>query len=363
MKASAMLQLPNLGVGIKGLSLSEEEKKGIQKSGVFGIILFKRNIESLSQLFELCREIHSLKPSCLIMIDREGGRVDRLSHLSDYPSWPSPARLVQVCSVQEIEKTMFYMAREIKALGISINFAPCVDVPSVYSPLLEGRLWGRSPESVFEAGLACFRGIRQAGLSACAKHFPGHGGVSEDSHFQLPVDQRDLSALENRDLLPFRKLQTFGLEMIMIAHILYPQVDPVLPASLSPFFLQKLLREKMGFQGLIVSDDLDMKALCETGFSGPEIRARALNAGVDVLLHCEPLNWPEFLETIKASFRQKGDMRGEIRSGGGRIAEFKRKYAHIKPLHSFANLKQAVNDSTVGKWCDTLNKRITQIQK
>ena len=347
--------------GIKGLSLSEEEKKNIKEWDISGLILFKRNIESLSQLFELCREIHSLEPAPLIMMDREGGSVDRLRHLSDFPSYPAPARLAELCSLEEIEKTAFYMAREMKALGICINFAPCVDVPSVSNPLFEGRLWGGFPEPISRKALFYFQGLKKAGVAACAKHFPGHGGVREDSHLQLPEDQRDRETLYRCDLLPFQKMIEAGVEMIMSAHVLYSKVDALMPATLSAVFLKEVLREKMGFQGLVVSDDLSMKALYSKNFSLPEVMVQALCAGVDVLLNCEPV-WdiPAVIEEVQLRLSRKKTDTDEVGLKQDRIEQFRKKYGAVKPVSSFKQLKKIVACPKAHKWCKNLNERETK---
>ena len=353
-------------MGVEGLTLSLEEKKAIQKGTISGLILFKRNIESLPQLLELCQEIHSIKPTPLIAMDREGGTVDRLKHLSEYPLWPSPAKLVQVCSLEEIEKTAFYIAQEMKDLGVCVNFAPCVDVPSLFNPLFEGRLWGKTPELVSKKTLAWLKGTKKAGLASCAKHFPGHGGVREDSHLTLPVDQRDFKTLQNFDLLPFQEIIRAGVEMVMTAHVLYPKMDSLKPATLSPFFLQKVLREQMGFSGLIVSDDLDMQALNKLGLSMPEIMAQTMEAGVDVLLKCDPCaDWLELMEKIQEALGQnRVDLENFKRNSikWTKIHQFKQKYSHIKPCASVKSLKKRWPDSITRKWCDKLNRKIEQVQ-
>ena len=346
-----------LGMGIQGLSLSKEEKKGIQKAGLFGLILFKRNIESLNQLFELCREIHSVDPHLLIMMDREGGKVDRLSTLSDFPSWPSPAELSRFCTLPEIEKTFFYLAREMRLLGITLNFAPCVDLPSVSNTLFEGRLWGKTAEEITRKARACMEGLHRGGVRSCIKHFPGHGGVSEDSHLCLPVDRRPGELLKSQDLIPFQKMISFGGEMVMTAHILYPEIDPQFPATLSPVFLQKILRGSMGFSGLIISDDLDMQALSGAGRPREETALCALKAGVDVLLKCEATNIEAFISDLeKAWGREKGGEE-EFFLKSERIKKFKHKVAGLSPLSSFSRLKKELNDSKVWKWYDTLQEK------
>ena len=350
--------------GIKGLSLLEEEKKSIQEAEISGLILFKRNIETLPQLFELCREIHSLKPAPLIMMDREGGPVDRLKYLPEYPKWPAPADLAQLCSLEEIEQTAFYMAQEMKALGICINFAPCVDILSVPNPLFNRRLWGwwgDGPEKIAQKALMYLYGLKKAGLAGCAKHFPGHGGVREDSHLQLPVDHRDFEELYKCDLIPFQKAITAGVEMLMTAHVLYPKMDPLMPATLSRFFLTEILRKKMGFQGLIVSDDLDMKALYNRGFSLPEVMVQALGAGVDILLKCEPCeDLLELAETMHIALSRK-HINKKLESKLIRLQKFKQRYCLIKPASSFEQLKNIVTESKAHRWCDELSKRRKEV--
>ncbi|MDE0119513.1 MAG: beta-N-acetylhexosaminidase [Bdellovibrionales bacterium] len=353
----------SIWIGIKSFSLSLEEKRAIEEGFISGVLLFKRNIESLSQLWELCQEIHSLRPAPIIAIDREGGEVDRLKHLPEYPLWPSPAELARVCSLKEIEKTALYMSQEIRDLGICVNFAPCVDIPSVCNPLFKGRLWGKNSKSISEKAIAWLKGVKKAGLASCAKHFPGHGGVKEDSHFELPVDQRKFEILKNRDILPFQEMITEKVDMIMTAHVLYPEVDALHPATLSSFFLQKGLREKMSFSGLIVSDDLDMKALYKANTSLPQVMVQALEAGVDILLKCSPCaNGWEWVEEFKEALSQKKIDREQIQKNKAReirISQFRQQYSHIKPCSSFKGLKK--RSQSFGNWCDELHKRIESI--
>ena len=169
-----------------------------------------------------------------------------------------------------------------------LTLLPVWMFPLCVIPSLKADYGEDTPEEISKKARAYFYGLKKAGLAACAKHFPGHGGVREDSHIKLPVDHRDFKALYAHDLIPFQKMIVAGVEMIMSAHVLYPKMDSVKPATLSSFFLEKTLRKKMGFQGLIVSDDLDMKALYEKDFSLPEVMVQALCVGVDILLKCEP---------------------------------------------------------------------------
>ena len=343
---------PLIWSGIRSLCLSKDEKKSLQKLKISGVILFKRNIESLKQLFELCREIHSLKPAPLIALDREGGPVDRLKHLPEFPPWPAPEKVATVCSLEEIKKTGYYMGREMKALGMSVNFAPCVDVPSVENPLFKGRLLGTDYQNITQNALAYLQGLHKAGIAACAKHFPGHGAVKEDSHLELPVDNREFTDLKE-DLLPFQRMITGGVDMIMSAHLLYPKVDPRRPVTLSRIFLRKLLRNKMGFPGLIISDDLDMKALKK--YSSTRVMFYALKGGVDILLKCEPADLGELYERLHQALEKQNIQDIDLKLK--RLKIFQQKYKGIKPVPSLAQLKKVLSEPKVHTWCKELESR------
>ena len=293
-----------LWMGIAGESLLAEEKQFIEKEKISGVVLFKRNIKSFQQLFELCEELHHLRPPPLIALDREGGPVDRLRHLEKAPLWPAPRKLAGA-SLGEIQHSAFLMGREMRALGIDINLAPALDVEWVFSDLFKDRLWGSSPLEVIRKSRAFLTGLHRAGLLSCVKHFPGHGGVREDSHITLPVDKRPLSRLQQMDIAVFRPLLKKA-PLLMTAHVLYPAWDVWNPATLSACILQEL-RQKLQFSGVIVSDDLDMKALRQlppprwacNWPSHVRLPLSALKAGVDILLKCqssqEMREWPALI--------------------------------------------------------------------
>ena len=346
--------------GIQGLTLTSEEKHWIEEEEISGIILFKRNISSLEQFYELCHSIHQLKNKPLIAMDREGGPVDRLKHLPECCQWPAPEQLSQVCSLSEIKKTALYMGREMKTAGITINFAPCWDLPSVPSTLFKGRLWAKSADvqQVNENAQAFLQGLAEAGLAKTAKHFPGHGGVAEDSHEILPIDKRPWEELSQKDLMTFQSAIKQNLDLIMTAHVLYPDVDSKQPASLSENILQKILREQMQFKGLIVSDDLDMKAL-----SGP-LKNRCVNilkAGGDILLKCQMDSDNFYMaKWIDEAVQQKILSVKTIQEKIQRLKKFKQKFANITPL-PFSEWKGIVTDPSAHAWCQELQNRIQQI--
>ncbi len=321
-------------MGIKGPSLLKEEKRIIQEEEISGVILFKRNIVSLPQVYELCREIKSLTPPPLIVMDREGGRVDRLRHLNTF-SWPSPKQLAKQASLKEIKLLSFLMNRELKHLRVDVNCAPCLDVEQVKSSLFKDRLLGSELKDVIPKSLAVLSGMNRAGVISCVKHFPGHGAVVEDSHHLLPVDGSSLESIRKNSLPVFRKAISQRVPLVMIAHVLYRHWDPNWPASLSEKILTQGLKKQMGFRGLVVSDDLDMKALScfikrwsqRLEFSTKkQIAFWALKAGIDILLYGQA---SQFVWGLPDFFRQVASknlsLKKEMSSKINKINRFKKK--------------------------------------
>ncbi len=185
------------------------------------------------------------------------------------------------------------MGTEMRAVGINLDFAPCVDVFSnPKNTVIGDRALSTDPEQVAKLASALVRGFIKSGIIPCAKHFPGHGNTLIDSHEDLPVEEKDLEQLKATELVPFKKVFRARLDMVMTAHIKYPKVDPKYPASLSDVFIQKILREEMRFRQIVITDDLDMGALAKN-FSVEEIPVRALEAGNDILLYCNKFDHPQ----------------------------------------------------------------------
>ncbi len=292
-----------LCIGLKGPYLSQQEKQFIEEEEIFGIILFKRNIVSITQCYELCCEIKSLKPSPLITIDREGGTVDRLKHITQIGVRPSACDL-SFLTLEEIKQSAYFYHRELYHLGVDINFAPCLDVETVKSTLFQSRLFAKTPKEVMSRGRSFLSGAKKAQIISCVKHFPGHGGVKADSHHTLPVDNRSFKDIYQQ-LEVFQSAINLNTECIMTAHVLYTYLDAHYPATFSKKILDKLLRKTMKFKGLIISDDMNMKAVSSffksSNNSSKESRmvaaVKALKAGVDILLYGEnpPFTLPGFL--------------------------------------------------------------------
>ena len=301
----------HLIVGIQGTALKDEEKKFLVKKDIGGVVLFRRNCESVQQLCHLCEEIQSLRTQTasklpfFIGIDMEGGRVRRLPS-PPFTAWPAIQNLGELDSPQIAFQFAFYMAQELKALGINLNFAPCLDVLSEpKNELIGDRALSKDSQQVAKLGSALLRGYLKGEILSCAKHFPGHGNTIIDSHKALPKETQSWETLQKSALIPFTKAFSSQLKVLMIAHILFEKIDPNWPASLSPALLQKHLREELGYQELIVCDDLDMKALT-LSWTPEEIPVQAMLAGNDLLLYCNEPDSPILaLENLEKAHKEK----------------------------------------------------------
>ncbi len=274
---------------IDGVSLTPADRDLLREPAVGGVILFSRNFRSVSQVSDLVAEIRALRrPPLLVGVDHEGGRVQRFRE--GFTAVPPMRAIGQQyrdspeAALALARRAGWLIASELRALGIDLAFAPCVDLDWGNSEIIGDRSFGRSPEQVADLASAFARAMRSAGMSAVAKHFPGHGAVLADSHHKLPVDRRDYGSLLD-DMRPYDRLISGGaIAAVMTAHIVYAEID-ALPASFSPFWIQRELRSRLGFDGAVFSDDLSMKATARFG-SMPERARRALDAGCDMVLIC-----------------------------------------------------------------------------
>lgn len=251
------------------------------------MVLFRRNVESVRQLAALTADLHALPAHPLVAIDHEGGRVQRLGE--PFTRFPPAAALGRSGDADLAYAVGRALALELAAVGIDLDFAPVLDVDSNPANLVIGdRALGSVPEVVASLGVALMRGLRDGGVIPCGKHFPGHGDTAVDSHHDLPMVGRSRSDLERVELVPFRAAVSADIPMIMSAHVIYPALDPINPATVSRAILTDLLRGELGFRGVIASDDLEMRAI--TGHQDIAAAAVAsLAAGADMLLVCESL--------------------------------------------------------------------------
>jgi beta-N-acetylhexosaminidase len=298
---------------IAGLELTAEDRDLLAHPAVGGVILFSRNFASPGQLRALTDAIHGLRePHLLIAVDQEGGRVQRFRE--GFTRLPpagrfgdlyaaDPARARRACTA-----VAWLMAAELRSVGVDFSFAPVLDVDPGVSRVIGDRGFGPEPDQVAALAGAWAEGARGAGMASVGKHFPGHGGVAADSHLELPCDHRGLDDLSARDLRPFESLIARGLEAVMPAHVLFPRIAPE-PAGFSPFWLQGVLRERLGFQGAVFSDDLSMQAADAGGDPGARAHA-ARAAGCDMVLVCN--NRPAAIEAV-AALADDADPVGQLR--------------------------------------------------
>lgn len=286
---------------LAGTELDADEREILRHPAVGGIILFSRNFEDPEQIAALTAAVHALRdPHLLVAVDQEGGRVQRFR--DGFTRLPPAGSLGELSGRHPADARRaavdvgWLMAAELRAVGVDFSFAPVLDLNRGLSRVIGDRAFGDGVNVVSELAIAWAEGVRDAGMAAVGKHFPGHGGVAADSHEELPSDGRPFGDIEKEDLVPFERLVDHGLEAVMPAHVVYPRVDPN-PAGFSAFWLRGVLRERLGFQGVIFSDDLNMTAAAAGGSYSERARA-ALDAGCDVLLVCN--NRPAALDVIDA---------------------------------------------------------------
>jgi len=272
-------------VGFDGKTLTPALQHLLDR-GVGAIALFSRNVESPQQVARLCVDIqkHAGRP-ILVAVDQEGGRVARLR--KGFTSIPSMRALGATGDEAIAHAVGHLLAAELKAVNIHMNFSPVMDVDSnPANPVIGDRSFGADPALVAKMGSALLRGLQQNGIAACAKHFPGHGDTSKDSHFDLPRLPHPMARLEKIELPPFAAAIEAGVSAIMTAHIIFEAIDRENPATLSPAVITTLLRGKMKFSGVIFSDAMEMRAIADH-FAIDDAVVKGANAGLDFLAICE----------------------------------------------------------------------------
>ena len=306
------MTLGPLMVDVEGAELTPEDRRVLAHPLVGAVILFTRNFSTVTQLEGLVREIRAVrKPPLLVTVDHEGGRVQRFRKgFTELPPQRAIGRAYDLdpdAGRRLAWQCGWLLAAELRSAGIDLSFAPCIDLDYGVSEVIGDRAYHRDPEVVARLGVACMQGMRTAGMAATAKHFPGHGAVVADSHKALPVDRRPLTELTD-DLLPYRRLIANGLSSVIVAHVLFPEVDEA-PAGFSARWIQQELRAELGFTGAVFSDDLSMGGAAFAG-SVPERARRALDAGCDLLPICN--DRPAVLATL-AELEDAADPLSQVR--------------------------------------------------
>ncbi|QLE56309.1 beta-N-acetylhexosaminidase [Nostoc sp. TCL26-01] len=320
---SASQEFNNFGnhliLGISGTSLSDEDKRALNELKPIGVIFFAKNfldgfpyehwLETFQQLNRQIRE-YTEREAMFFTLDHEGGRVVR----TPLPITRFPHGLLLRSHSREVAKAT---GIELKSLGINVSWSPVADIYSnPQNPVIGTRAFGSTPNTAAKVAREYYLGLQEVGIIGCAKHFPGHGDTSKDSHVELPILNLTPEELRNRELIPFQVLIKEQISLIMTAHILFPKIDPDLPATLSRPILKSILREELGFQGVVVSDDLDMKAVSDM-FTQNGTVARAVNAGCDLFIVSRNIHSSSMERTYKiaedfAESLSKGELAEEV---------------------------------------------------
>ena len=283
-ESNSLKSFGRLMTSLEGTSLTYKDKKLLSNKHVGGIVLFSKNFESQLQIQSLCSEIKTVKENIIIAVDQEGGRVQRFKN--EFTVLPSMQDLgdyaIEKNNMEICHEIGWLMASELTASGIDISFAPVLDVDRETSSIIGNRAFSNDPKLVTQLARNFINGMNEAGMQATGKHFPGHGGVYEDSHISEPIDTRSYKKLLETDLKPFIELKN-NLGALMTAHITFPKIDSIC-VSYSDIWIKKILKAKLAFEGIVFSDDLSMKGAGD--FSMGEKAIKSIEAGCDMVLVC-----------------------------------------------------------------------------
>ena len=287
MPASQRREIGQLLIGsLPETTITAEMRSLAREFQLGGITLFRRNIEAPEQVAELAHDLQQLSVDLplWLAVDQEGGRVARFQ--SPFTEWPPMATLGRSGDEALAYRFAEALAAELRAVGVTLDYAPVLDIhTNPANPVIGDRALGEDAETVARLGGAIIRGLQEHGIAACGKHFPGHGDTSVDSHLALPIVEHPPDRIRRVECVPFREAIRNGVAFMMTAHVLVPSFDEHYPAPLSRTIINGLLREELGFEGVILSDDLEMKALADR-YSVPDAAVAAIAAGCDGLLLC-----------------------------------------------------------------------------
>ena len=314
-------------VGFDGTGLDATLAEIIENRQVGGIILFSRNILDPDQLRRLCGAVQDCArkaggPPLFVAVDQEGGSVARLK--APFTEFPGPA---EMGSKEQVKRFARVTAKELGAVGINMNMAPVLDLlPADIPSVMAGRSFGADPGRVCTMGTAVIRHLQRRRIMAVAKHFPGIGRTTDDSHIDMPRLEVDLAQMHASDLIPFRAAIGADVSAVMLAHIFYPSIDPRWPASLSPAIACDLLRKEMNFDGVVITDDLDMGAI-KRHFPIETVVEQILAADIDIALICHA--GPDIArahDIMTAGFRSSAALRSRAVASVRRILQLKSRY-------------------------------------
>jgi beta-N-acetylhexosaminidase len=323
-------------IGIAGLELAAQERDWLQHDACAGVILFARNFASRAQVTELTASLREAAPRpLLVCVDQEGGRVQRFrtgySELPPLQGFDALYRDDADAALAVAREHAWLMASEVRATGVDLSFAPVVDLGRG-NRAIGNRAFSPQPEVVAAFARAYVQGMHEAGMAATLKHFPGHGSVPEDTHYEVAVDDRSLEELRALDLVPFEAGIAAGADAVMMAHVTYPQVAPE-PAGYSPRWIGEILRKEMGFRGVVFADDIGMAAAFGVGGVKARIDAH-LDAGCDVVPVCHPDLVPDALRAMEGRASNTLALAGLVGRGAlgwdGLLADARREAAQAR---------------------------------
>jgi beta-N-acetylhexosaminidase len=307
-------------IGLPAKTLTEQDRAWLATPQVSGVILFTRNFENREQVTALIDDLRTKRPDpFLVCVDQEGGPVQRFR--PGFTRLPALARIGELhardpaAAVAIAEEHAWLMASEMRAIGVDISFAPVTDLARG-NRAIGDRAFSADPETVSELVQAYLRGMRLAGMAATIKHFPGHGSVAEDTHFDAAIDPRTLDEMRETDLVPFADGIAAGADAVMLAHVTYPAID-ARPAGCSRIWVEDVLRAELGFRGVVFGDDIGMAATESLGGIGARIEAHLL-AGCDLVLACGAGIVPE---ALAASRHAEPCVPGKVASLQGAVAQ------------------------------------------
>lgn len=319
--------------GISGLSLTDSEKKFLKENNLAGVILFKHNYQDPGQLAELINEIQTLRDEfpMFISVDQEGGRVKRFqTHFTQFPAMFALGKCQSPKLVFEVHKAM---AEELSACGVNLNFSPVCDIwTNPNNKVIGDRAFGETAEEVEANISAAIRGLHTGGVLACGKHFPGHGSTTKDSHFDLPFVKRTMEELKREEMLPFIKASKSRAEFMMMAHLVVDAIDSELPCTLSKAAYH-FLRDELKFKKIIITDDMEMKAIADNYGIGESARM-ALQAGADILLYRSMESTAVALESIRKDIKDQVVHKNELFDKIDRVFDCKKRFfKEYKPVY------------------------------
>ncbi|MFQ5588881.1 MAG: beta-N-acetylhexosaminidase [Nitrospiria bacterium] len=344
--------------GFEGTTPSKEIKTLITKYHIGGVILFSRNIENPEQVARLTASLQALSPDAplLIAIDQEGGRVSRLP--SPFTQFPSARTIGRCDAVPLTYRNAEAMSRELLSVGINMNFAPVLDInTNAKNPIIGDRAFGANPTIVSKHSLATIASMLDQRIIPCGKHFPGHGDTDQDSHETLPEVNVAISRMTDRELRPFTHAIENRLPCIMTAHICCRAFDHDLPASLSENVITTLLRETMQYDGVVVTDDLEMKGITEK-YAVPEAAVKAFSAGSDLLLVCHSSELQTAaIEALNTAF-DKGDIPTDrLNQSLARLLSLKEHFILNRPQLDLQALRRVIGSRAHTNLVDTIKQR------